>query len=225
MPERNVFHVMPEDDGSWRWRREDDRTSRAFPTREAALADAVRRAERDPNSQVLVHRDEAATEVYRNVELPKRAERLGVQSRVTLGGHPVHPMVIPFPIAFLVSLAVSDVVFAATTNAFWAELSRYLLIAGLVTGALAAVLGLIDFVSIKAVRRGGAGWLHFLANVSVMVLSAVNLVVRAREPVANVVPAGLTLSVVVACLLVVSGVAGNHLVYRRRVGLVPQGVS
>lgn len=222
MPERNVFHVMPEADGTWRWRLEDERTSRAFPSREAALADAVRRAERDPNSQVLVHRDEAATEVYRNVELPKGAERLGVKSRLTIGGHPAHPMVIPFPIGFLVLLAVSDVVFFATGNAFWAELSLYLLIGGLVTGALAAVLGLADFITLNAVRRGGAGWLHFFANLIVMVMSFANLMVRFYEPAANVVPAGLTLSIIAACLLVVSGFAGNHLVYTRRIGIEPQ---
>lgn len=223
MPERNVFHVMPGSDGSWRWRLEDDRTSRAFPTREAALADAVRRAERDPNSQVLVHRDEAATEVYRNVELPRRAERRGVKSRVSLAGHPVHPMLIPFPVGFLGLLAVTDVVFFTTGNAFWAQLSLYLLIGGLVTGGLAAIVGLIDFVSLDAVRRTGVGWLHFFANLTVIAVSIANLMVRYQQPAGNVVPAGMTLSLIAAALLVVSGVAGNHLVYTRRVGIEPQG--
>ncbi len=221
MAERNVFHVMPADDGSWLWRLEDDRRSRPFPSREAALQDAVRRAERDPQSQVLVHRDEAATEIYRSVETPRSEERRGLSSRVTIAGHPVHPMLIPFPVGFLVLLAVSDVIFASTENAFWAELSLYLLIGGILTAALAAVFGFIDFVGLKAARRGRAGWLHLGANLSVVALSLANLAVRFYEPAANVVPAGLVLSLLVAGLLVVSGVAGNHLVYRQRIGIEP----
>lgn len=221
MAERSVFHVKPADGGSWEWRLDDDRTSRSFPTREAALADAVRRAERDPNSQVLVHRDDAAKEVYRNVVAPRGEDRLGVKSRITIGGHPVHPMLIPFPVGFFALLAVSDIVFWATAEPFWAQLSLYLLIGGLVTGALAALLGLVDFVSLKAVRRGGAGWLHFFLNLAVIVISLANLMVRFYEPAANVVPAGVTLSLAVVALLLVSGVAGNHLVYRQRIGLEP----
>lgn len=222
MPERNVFHVMPGNDGSWRWRLEDDRTSRPFPTREAALADAVRRAEKDPESQVLVHRDEAATEVYRNVQIPKGAERYGLKSRVSIAGHPVHPMLIPFPVGFLVLLAVTDIVFAATANPFWAELSLYLLIGGLITAGLAAIVGFVDFVGLAPVRRGAAGWVHFLVNLGVVAVSIANLMVRFFEPVGNVIPAGLALSLVAAGLLLVSGSAGNHLVYRRRIGIEPQ---
>lgn len=221
MAERSVFHVKPADDGSWEWRLDDDRASRSFATREAALADAVRRAERDPNSQVLVHRDEAAKEVYRNVVTPPVEARLGVKSRVTIGGHPVHPMIIPFPVGFFALLAVSDIVFSATADPFWAQFSLYLLIGGLVTGALAAVVGLVDFVSLPVVRRGGVGWLHFFLNLAVIVLSLANLMVRFYEPAANVVPAGMTLSLAVVGLLMVSGVAGNHLVYRQRIGIEP----
>lgn len=222
MPERNVFHVMPATEGAWLWRLGDNGTSRTFPTREAALADAVRRAERDPESQVLVHREDAAKEVYRNVVISPEAERAGVSSHLTIGGHPLHPMLIPFPIGFLVGLAVSDVVFWATGNAFWAQLSLALLIGGLATGALAAAIGFVDFASLRPVRRSGVGWLHFLLNLGVLVLSFANLMVRYYEPVANLLPAGLALSLVVASLLVVSGTAGNYLVYKRRIGLEPQ---
>lgn len=222
MAERSVFHVKPASDGSWEWRLDDDRGSRSFPTREAALADAVRRAERDPNSQVHVYRDEAATEVYRNIVIPPAIEARGVKSRLTIRGHPVHPMIIPFPIGFLALLAVSDVVYWATTDPFWGELSRALLYGGIVTGALAAVLGMVDFLSLDAVRRSTAGWLHLLFNAAVLLLALANLVLRLSDPAANIVPAGVTLSLVVLGLLLVSGVAGNHLVYRHRIGMEPQ---
>ena len=75
-------------------------------------------------------------------------------------GHPLHPALIPFPIAFLTGALVTDIVYWSTTNDFWARMSYWLIIAGLVMGALAAVLGLIDFLTIERARAYAAGWIH-----------------------------------------------------------------
>jgi uncharacterized membrane protein len=45
-------------------------------------------------------------------------------SRAAIGGHPLHPMVVPFPIAFLVGTLVVDIVFSATSDPFWARAAR-----------------------------------------------------------------------------------------------------
>src|SRR5690606_39681502 len=47
----------------------------------------------------------------------------GVRSKASIMGHPIHPMIIPFPIAFLVGLFVTDIVYLATEDRFWAHLS------------------------------------------------------------------------------------------------------
>src|SRR4051812_39312269 len=70
----------------------------------------------------------------------------GVRSRASIMGHPIHPMIVPFPIAFLVGTLVSDIVFASNGDPFWAIMSKWLIVAALVMGAVAAVLGLTDFV-------------------------------------------------------------------------------
>jgi uncharacterized membrane protein len=66
------------------------------------------------------------------------------ESRASIAGHPIHPMLVPFPIAFLVGAFACDIVFASTSDAFWARAALWLAGAGLVMGALAAVFGLVD---------------------------------------------------------------------------------
>ena len=68
------------------------------------------------------------------------------KSAANVAGHPLHPMLVGFPIAFFVTTFVSDLAFGQTGNAFWATASFWLLGAGLVTAALAALAGLVDFL-------------------------------------------------------------------------------
>ena len=65
-------------------------------------------------------------------------------STASIAGHPIHPMLIPFPIAFFVGTFVTDLAFWRTGNEFWATAGLYLLGAGLIMAALAAVAGSID---------------------------------------------------------------------------------
>jgi uncharacterized membrane protein len=47
-------------------------------------------------------------------------------------------MLMPFPIASLIGTLVTEIVFWATNNVFWADVPFWLLLAGVVTGAVAA---------------------------------------------------------------------------------------
>ena len=60
-------------------------------------------------------------------------------SKAAIGGHPIHPMLIPFPLALLTLLAVTDIVYATTHIPFWAWVSYYMLWAGLISAGLAAI--------------------------------------------------------------------------------------
>ena len=81
------------------------------------------------------------------------------RSTASIAGHPIHPMLIPFPIAFFVGTFVSDLVFWQTGNVAWAAATPWLLGAGLVMAALAAVMGLMMFSTTSkfasSLRSGG----------------------------------------------------------------------
>jgi len=73
----------------------------------------------------------------------------GVRSTLTIAGHPIHPMLVPFPIGFLVGTLASDLAYWGTGDPFWARGSMWLVGAGVVTGGLAAIFGLVDFLTIE----------------------------------------------------------------------------
>ena len=126
----------------------------------------------------------------------------GVRSTASIKGHPIHPMLVPFPIAFLVATLATDLVFSGTADAFWARASVWLVGAGVVMGALAAVFGLLDFLTIER-ARGPTGWTHFLGNLLAVVLALVSLLIRIGNPSAAVLPWGLVISFVVVAILLI----------------------
>lgn len=144
----------------------------------------------------------------------------GAPSRAAVKGHPLHPMLVPFPIAFLVAAFLTDVAYWSSADLFWARASLWLIGAGLAGGVLAALLGLVDFLSIRRAREHAVGWIHFLGNASVVVLALVNLMLRRQDMTAAVVPVGLLLSAVTVALLLVTGWCGGELAYRHRIGVL-----
>jgi uncharacterized membrane protein len=141
-------------------------------------------------------------------------------STANVGNHPIHPMLVPFPIAFLVGAFASDLAFWATGNPFWAQASMWLIGAALVMGALAALAGLTDFLGEPRVRALPAAWYHFLGNATAVVLALVNFLLRySQGPEAAIRPWGLILSLVVVGILLFTGWKGWEMVYLHRVAV------
>ncbi|WP_207481629.1 DUF2231 domain-containing protein [Arenibaculum pallidiluteum] len=143
----------------------------------------------------------------------------GVPSTAAIGGHPIHPMLIPFPLAFLSATLATDLAYLRTRNPFWAEASRWMLRAGLASGAAAGVFGAVDYVTIHRAHRSGVGKVHALGNMAAMALAAANLAARHDDPEGAVEGRGVALSGAVAALLGLTGWAGGELSYRHGVGV------
>ncbi|MFW6059487.1 MAG: DUF2231 domain-containing protein [Phycisphaeraceae bacterium] len=143
-------------------------------------------------------------------------------STAAVGGHPIHPMLVLFPVAFLIGALATDIAYASVLDPMWASFSFWLIAAGLVMGVLAAIVGAVDFWTIDRARQGTDGWMHFIGNGVVLVLAAVSLGFRWVQPVDFVVPWGLVLSTVITVLLLITGWYGGELSYRHRIGVAPQ---
>lgn len=141
------------------------------------------------------------------------------RSTAALFGHPLHPMLVPFPIVCFVGALLTDIAYAQTAFIMWSNFSAWLITAGLATGALAALLGLADYVGSQSVRRRRAAPWHMGINIVVMMLELINILVHSRDGWTSVVPEGLALSAISVALLLVSGWLGQHLVYRQGVGV------
>src|SRR5438045_7358530 len=86
------------------------------------------------------------------------------RSTASVAGHPIHPMLIPFPIAFFVATFVCDLIFWRTANPGWVTGTLWLLGAGLIMAALAALAGLTDVLGDVQIRNLTTAWLHAGGN-------------------------------------------------------------
>lgn len=142
------------------------------------------------------------------------------RSTLSIAGHPLHPMVVPLPIASFIGALAADLAYAGTDNLFWVDAARWLLGVGIVTALLAAVGGFTDFLGDARIRALAAARRHLIGNLALVALEAINLFVRLGENAADaVVPLGLPLSAVGVALLLFNGWQGWEMVYRHRVGI------
>ena len=139
------------------------------------------------------------------------------RSTAQIGGHPIHPMLVQFPIVCFIGVLVTDIVFINNQSGGWASASRYLLAIGLVMAALAAIAGLTDFLGDKRIQ-GSDAIKHAVANVTAVVLEVVNLVLRLHNN-AQIPRTGIILSAIVVLILLYSGWKGGELVFRHGIGV------
>ena len=128
-------------------------------------------------------------------------------------------MLIPFPIAFFVSTFLCDMAYWINGNGLWATASFWLLGAGLVMAALAAIAGLTDVLGDVRIRNLNDAWLHAGGNIAAVLIELYNFYSRYEHGASAVVPTGLSLSLIVVCILLFTGWKGWEMVYRHRVGV------
>jgi uncharacterized membrane protein len=139
------------------------------------------------------------------------------QSTAKIAGHPIHPMLVPFPIVCFILTLVADIVYVNSHVHPWASASRILLAIGIVMAALAAIAGLTDFIGEKRIQ-GPDAIKHMIANVTAVVIEIVNFILRWHNDPA-IASIGIYLSVIVVIILLYSGWKGGDLVFRHGMGV------
>jgi len=129
-----------------------------------------------------------------------------------IGRHPIHPMLIVFPIGLWIFSLVADLIFLyGPSGPFWRDLSFFSMVGGLAGALLAAIPGIIDYSSIQDSIAKKIATRHMMLNLLIVALYAVNLWTRWQT--AEVAGWPLVLSVVAVILLAISGWLGGELVY------------
>jgi uncharacterized membrane protein len=141
------------------------------------------------------------------------------RSTAQIAGHPLHPMLVPIPIACFVGTLLTDIAYWQTANMQWANFSAWMLTVGLVVALLAVIAGFIDFLGDRRIRDLRAVWIHAIGNAIALVLAIVNAFIHSRDAYTSVVPTGLILSALTVLILLVTGWMGWEMVYRHRVGV------
>ncbi len=154
------------------------------------------------------------------MESPRRTVIEPIASKAALFGHPIHPMLIHFPVAALIGLVATDAAYVATADAFWSRAGLWLSGVGAIGGWIASLAGLVDLLLVRRVRGLITAWVH--AVMAVMMLSIATLNWRLRvigEAGEYVVPWGLSLSVATALFIALAAYFGGRLVYEEAVGV------
>ena len=106
-----------------------------------------------------------------------------MDSRAKLFGHPIHQMLVAFPIGLLVTAVVFDIAALVRHSPGWFEVSFWMILAGVVGGLMAAPFGLIDFLHIpKGTRARSVGLRHGLGNVVLLALFTASFLMRWDAP-------------------------------------------
>jgi uncharacterized membrane protein len=142
-----------------------------------------------------------------------------VSSGAKLFGHPIHQMLIVFPLGLLAMAVIFDVIRLFSGSPAMAVSSYYMIAAGVIAGLVAAVFGLIDWLAIPArTRAKSIGAWHAIGNVAVLLLFAASWWLR-RPDVENPTTLAFVIALVGAGLSLVTGWLGGELVDRLGIGV------
>ncbi|WP_353899802.1 DUF2231 domain-containing protein [Micromonospora harpali] len=143
-----------------------------------------------------------------------------MESRLKVLGHPVHPMLITFPVGLLVTAVIFDVVDTVGGPAFLGEVAYWNITVGLIGGLLAAAAGAFDLLAIPTgTRAKRVGLTHAAANLAVILLFAAVWVVRLNAESRAAGGALIAIEVVALAILGASAWLGGELVDRLGVGV------
>lgn len=144
-----------------------------------------------------------------------------MESKAKIAGHAIHPMMIVFPLGLLAMAVVFDVITVATHISKFSEAAFFMIGAGIATGLLAAVFGLIDWTAIpKGTRAKRVGLWHAIGNVVVLALFAGSFLLRWSSPSAPPITA-MMLSLAGVGIAMITGWLGGELVERLGMGVDP----
>jgi uncharacterized membrane protein len=142
-----------------------------------------------------------------------------MESKAKLAGHPVHPMLVVFPLGLFATSLIFDLIWLFASSGVWSLVSEYMIGAGIVGGLLAAVFGTIDWVAIpRNTRAKTIGLWHGGGNVVVTAMFVASWLLRRPTP-ADPPAAAMILSAIGVVLALGTGWLGGELVDRLGVGV------
>jgi|RhiMethySRZTD1v2_1073278.scaffolds.fasta_scaffold130910_1 uncharacterized membrane protein len=143
-----------------------------------------------------------------------------MESKAKLIGHPVHPMLVVFPLGLLATSLLFDIAYLTSKDSTFGLVSFWMIVAGIIGGLLAAIFGAIDWWAIPSGTRAKAiGLWHGAGNVVVVVLFLMSAYLRMNSVGYTPAPAAVAISCIAVALALVTGWLGGELVDRLGVGV------
>lgn len=150
---------------------------------------------------------------------PAQDTPASIPSRAAIAGHPLHPMMVHFPVAALIGLLGTDLGWFLTGDVFWARMGLWLAGVGAVGGWLASIAGLVDLLTVRQIRRLITGWQHAILAVMMLSVATLNWLLRLAWGEIAILPWGMLLGWLTAGLIAMAAFLGGRLVYEKAVGV------
>ncbi|MGI4875970.1 MAG: DUF2231 domain-containing protein [Janthinobacterium lividum] len=115
---------------------------------------------------------------------------------------PLFRLVFGFAAACFVGALATDIVYADGAEMQWSNFSMWLITAGLVVAAIAAVVGIVELFTSRPGRWLSTGWPLPVGAAAASIVALFNAFVHSRDAYQSVVPTGITLSIVTVVILV-----------------------
>ena len=146
-------------------------------------------------------------------------QRLDVGSVVALVGHPIHVMMVHFPIAFVIATLGIDVFYWWSGDPFWVRVGLWS--AGLTfwTGLAASLAGTGELLLVPGIRLREESWSHAIAAMTLLAIAGANWGLRLHYP-ESILPHGLALSGLASAMAGFAGWHGGKLVFDHGIGIL-----
>jgi uncharacterized membrane protein len=147
-------------------------------------------------------------------------KNLGLSSRIALAGHPLHAMLVTFPIALIVATLGADIFWWLLADPFFARVGLWTSGWGFAMGLLAALAGTVELLAGPGIRRHPASWSHAVAAMTLLAVIGANWGWRLDDPEIAILPWGMLLSAGGLVLVALAGWQGGRLVFEHGVGII-----
>lgn len=148
-----------------------------------------------------------------------------IESKIAIHGHPLHAMLVAFPIALTMSVLGADLLYWWTGDVFWSRAAGWAAFGAFLMGVMAGITGTVELLIVPGIRNRSASWTHFILAVMLLSILGANWVLRIGDPAGAVLPWGLLLSFVAAGLTALTGWHGGKLVFDYQIGTRSGGSS
>jgi uncharacterized membrane protein len=135
----------------------------------------------------------------------------------SIAKHPLHPMLVVFPIGLWVFSLISDFIFLLVRDDSWNDAAFYTMGGGIIGALLAAIPGFFDMFSISEPKAGKMAWNHMILNLIATAVFALSLYLRIGGAPGAALP--ILLSVIGVLFIGVSGWLGGEMVYVHGIGV------
>ena len=141
-----------------------------------------------------------------------------LESRIALAGHPIHAMLVAFPIALTTCVLGADIFYWWTGDLFWARAGLWAAGMAFLFGVLAGGAGTVELLSVPGIRQRAASWTHFIIAVMLLSILGMNWGYRLLGYEEAVLPFGIMFSAF-------TGWHGGKLVFEYQIGVSSTGSS